>query len=142
MEWMMRDKQHYLNMFDRNPNASIRFTLAAAAVYAARYGVCEPDNHSTEEWKQIARDLKVGYGETLTRDEVLFEMAGAIVPDDLITQARAVEIGAPSVQAVNNAIRDGRLRGYPNYDAQYQRQGATLVSESAVQKLWGVVNST
>jgi len=58
--------------------------------------------------------------------------------NDLITQAQAVENGAPSVQAVNNAIRDGRLRGYKNLSAKYQRQGATLVSESASRKLWPV----
>lgn len=133
----MRDKQHYLNMFGRNPNASIGFTLAAAAVYAAQYGVCEPENRSTEEWKQIARDLKANYGETLTRDDVLFEMDGAIVPDDLITQAEAARItGAPSIQAINNAIKDGRLHGYKNPQAPGRRQGATLVSEAAVRKIW------
>lgn len=56
--------------------------------------------------------------------------------DDLITQAEAVELGAPSIQAVNNAIRDGRLRGYNNPDAEYQRQGKTLVSRAEIQNLW------
>lgn len=63
------------------------------------------------------------------------------VPDDLITQAQAAQLGAPSVQAINNAIRDGRLRGYPNYDTKYQRQGATLVSELAVRNLWDITSS-
>lgn len=57
-------------------------------------------------------------------------------PHDLITQAEAVEIGAPSVQAVNNAIRDGRLQRYTNPDAKYQRQGKTLVSKAEVLQLW------
>lgn len=131
----MRDKQHYLNMFERNPHASIGFTLAAAAVYAARYGVCEPENHSTEEWKQIARDLKENYGETLTRDEVLFEMAGAIIPDDLITQAQAANIANVSTQAVHNALRDHRLTGYKNPQGK-SRQGNVLVSEAEVRNLW------
>lgn len=132
----MRDRQHYLNMFDRNPNASVGFTLAAAAVYAARYGMCEPENHSSEEWKQIARDLKGAYGETLTRDEILFEMDGAIVPDDLITQAAAAKIAGITTQAVRNAIVASRLHGYKNPDAKYRRQGVILVSEAAVKKLW------
>lgn len=132
----MRDKQHYLNMLDRNPNTSVGFTLAAAAVYAAQYGVCEPDNHSTEEWKHIARDLNTVYGETLTRDEVLFEMDGAIVPDDLITQAQAGRSAGITTQAVRNAITAGRLRGYKNPAAHKQRQGAILVSEAEVSLLW------
>jgi hypothetical protein len=60
----------------------------------------------------------------------------AAPPTDLITQAQAAELGAPSVQAVNNAIRDGRLTGYNNPDAEHQRQGKTLVSRSAVERLW------
>lgn len=69
-----RDKQHYLNMLEQNPNAQVGFTLAAAAVYAARYGVCEPADHGSEEWREIARDLKARYGETLDPDEVRAEM--------------------------------------------------------------------
>lgn len=57
-------------------------------------------------------------------------------PDDLITQAQAVELGSPSVQAVNNAIRDGRLYAYRREGEGPQRQGATLVSEADVRKLW------
>lgn len=57
-------------------------------------------------------------------------------PDDLITQAQAVEAGAPSVQAVNNAIRDGRLYGWQRQNEGPQRQGATLVSLDAIKKLW------
>lgn len=56
--------------------------------------------------------------------------------DELITQAQAVELGAPSVQAVNNAIRDGRLRGYKTPEPEHQRQGATLVSKKEVANLW------
>jgi hypothetical protein len=68
-----------------------------------------------------------------------FEAVDALTapPTDLITQAQAVELGAPSVQAVNNAIRAGRLTGYDNADAVHQRQGKTLVSRAAVERLWG-----
>ena len=70
----MRNKQHYLDMLDNNPNASVGFSLAAAGVYAARYGVCEAEHHATEEWKAIARALKSKYGENLTVDEVRAEI--------------------------------------------------------------------
>lgn len=73
----MRDVRHYYRLLDQNQSASVGFTLAAAAVYAARYGVCEAEQHSTEEWKQIARNLKADYGETLTTDEVRAEMKTA-----------------------------------------------------------------
>lgn len=57
-------------------------------------------------------------------------------PDDLITQSEAVDCGAPSIQAVNNAIRDNRLRGYSRQETGPARQGATLVSAAAVKNLW------
>ena len=37
----MRNARHYRSLLDRNPNAGVGFSLAAAAVYAARFGVCE-----------------------------------------------------------------------------------------------------
>jgi len=70
----MRDKQHYLNLLDQNPDAQVGFTLAAAAVYAARYGSCDPADHGTNEWREIARDLKSRYGESLDGDQVRAEM--------------------------------------------------------------------
>jgi hypothetical protein len=54
--------------------------------------------------------------------------------DDLITQAEAAEIVNVTTQAIHNAIRDGRLRGYKNPNAKRKRQGATLVSRSEVEK--------
>lgn len=73
----MRDARHYYRLLNQNQSAQVGFTLAAAAVYAARYGFCEAEQHSTEEWKQIARNLKEDYGETLTTDEVRAEMKSA-----------------------------------------------------------------
>lgn len=70
----MRDKKHYLRLLAQNPNAGVGFALAAAAVFAARHGTCEPVDHSTDEFRQIARDLKARFGETLTTDEVRAEM--------------------------------------------------------------------
>lgn len=73
----MRDARHYYRLLDQYQSAQVGFTLAAAAVYAARYGVCEAEQHSTEEWKQIARNIKADYGDTLTTDEVRAEMKTA-----------------------------------------------------------------
>jgi hypothetical protein len=73
----MRNEQHYRNMLEQNPNASIGFTLAAAMVYAARYGICETEHHGTDEWKTIARMLKTKYGENLDVDQVHDEMQRA-----------------------------------------------------------------
>lgn len=70
----MRDKKHYLRLLAQNPNAGVGFALAAAAVFAARHGTCEPADHYTNEWKTIARKLKAKYGENLTTDEVRVEM--------------------------------------------------------------------
>ena len=70
----MRDANHYRGLIHSNPGASIGYTLAAAAIYAARYGKCEADERGTDEWKQIARDLKARYGENLSAADVLREM--------------------------------------------------------------------
>jgi hypothetical protein len=74
----MRDRPHYARLLNENPNAGVGFSLAASAVYAARYGECEAEHRSTPEWAQIARALKARYGETLTPDEVRQEMDAPI----------------------------------------------------------------
>jgi hypothetical protein len=71
---MRRDAKHFRELLSRNPAASVGFSLAASAVYASRYGTCEAGDHSTDEWKQIARDLKSRYGDNLTIDDVRAEM--------------------------------------------------------------------
>lgn len=73
-----RDKQHYENLLAKNPNATIGFTLAAQAVYAARNGVFDAnaEGHNYEAFRAIARGLKMKYGENLTIEQVRNEMAG------------------------------------------------------------------
>lgn len=66
----MRNKKHYQDMFDRNPDATVGFSLAASAVYAARYGVCEDEHRGTEEHAAIARALRTKYGDEITIAEV------------------------------------------------------------------------
>jgi hypothetical protein len=55
--------------------------------------------------------------------------------DELITQAEAGRLLGKSTQAVNNDIRSGRLTGYHNPDAVYERQGRTLVSREEVEAM-------
>jgi len=71
----MRDREHYIKVLAENPNATIGTTLAAAAVYAARHGRCEPEDRG-DDWRAIVRDLQARYGENLTVDEVRREMRG------------------------------------------------------------------
>lgn len=76
----MRNATHYRNLLDRNPNASVGFSLAAAAVYAAKFGICEAEQHGTDEFRNIARDLRTRYGDNLTVEEVSREMKLAAAP--------------------------------------------------------------
>ena len=103
----MRNEQHYRRMLEQNPNAGVGFTLAAAMIYAARYGVCEPEHHTTDEFETLARRLKSEYGENLTVDECSAEMdranqsaAGA--------KLRAIKSEKRSEQSRVNGLRGGR----------------------------------
>jgi hypothetical protein len=70
----MRDRKHYEDLLSRNQDATVGFALAADAIYAARHGVFTPGDRVGSEWREIARDLKNRYGESLTVDEVRKEM--------------------------------------------------------------------
>jgi len=63
--------------------------------------------------------------------------AQKFIDDNLITQAEAVQEGAPSIAAINNAIREGRLTGYRSPDSAPHRPGGQRVNRSEVRKLWG-----
>ncbi len=71
---MARDAQHYQNMMRENPDTSVGVSLAAAAVYAARYGICEAEDRDSAAYRQILRDLMSRYGESLSASGVLAEM--------------------------------------------------------------------
>lgn len=72
----MRTKKHYENLLNKNPNTTIGFTLAADMVFAARHDVINrAEAHRGDEWKTIARNLKLKYGEVLNVDNVKIEMS-------------------------------------------------------------------
>ena len=94
---MARDARHYRRMMQENPETTVGISLAAAAVYASRYGVCEAEDRDSAAYRQMFRDLKNRYGEALSAAEVLAEMdAGATVPEALLTTEHAASsYGAP-----------------------------------------------
>lgn len=67
----MRNLAHYRTMFQQNPDATVGANLAASAVYAATYGVCEAEHHTTEEWRQIARSIRAQHGSTLSASDAM-----------------------------------------------------------------------
>jgi len=75
----MRDVEHYRRMLNRNPDATVGTSLAAAAVYASRYGTCEAEDRDSDAWRAIFLDLRARYGDTLTASEVERE-AGMVAP--------------------------------------------------------------
>jgi hypothetical protein len=82
------------------------------------------------EYHQLMMDLYVS--ENVMLEDALLDAT----PDDLITQTEAAKIANVTPQAVNNAIRDGRLRAYSDPDAVAHRPGDRRVSEAAVRELW------
>jgi len=82
-------------------------------------------------WRRFGSDP---YGETQSLSDWLTDQE----PTDLITQSDAAQIAGVTVQAISNAVRDGRLRGYENPDAPNPHKGGTLVRKSQVHQIWPV----
>lgn len=59
-----------------------------------------------------------------------------LIPGDLITQGEAAIIAQITPQAINNAIRSGRLSAYPVPGSTAHKPGDRRVSEADVRRLW------
>jgi rubrerythrin len=62
----MRDKAHYLDMMRQNPDASIGISLAAKAIYAARYG----DADDMSDGRELTREMMGKYGDSIPAHEL------------------------------------------------------------------------
>ncbi len=105
----MRTKKHYEDLLNRNPNASIGFTLAAQAVFASRHNAFTADDNGSDEWRTIARNLKSRYGENLTVDQVRHEMSPS-----KIAAAAMGSVKSPRKAAASR--ENGRKGGRPKLD--------------------------
>ena len=86
---MNKDEHFYRTMLSHEPNAEINISLAASAVYAAKYGACEPADRTRVEYKILLRRLREKYKErSLSVSETIAEMDVAksdtrqVVPQD------------------------------------------------------------
>ena len=72
---MKMDEQFYRNMLSHESGAEINISLAASAVYAAKYGACEPADKTKAEYKILLRRLREKYeGRNLSVKETITEM--------------------------------------------------------------------
>lgn len=94
---MIRTAQHYRKMMQEGPDTTVGTSLAAAAVYAARYGVCEAEDRDSAAYRQVHRDLLSRYGEYMSSADVLAEMdAASQAPEvTLTTDHPASSYGMP-----------------------------------------------
>ena len=72
---MKMDELFYRNMLSHESGAEISVSLAASAVYAAKYGACEPEDKTRVEYKILLRTLREKYeGRNLSVSETITEM--------------------------------------------------------------------
>jgi len=72
---MKMDEQFYRNMMSHEAGAEIVVSIAASAVYATKYGACEPADKTRVEYKQLLRKLREKYkGKNLSVSETIKEM--------------------------------------------------------------------
>jgi hypothetical protein len=72
---MKRDEHFYRDMLNHNSDAEIGVSIAASAIYAAKYGACEPADRTRVEYKILLRRLREKYqGRGLSVSETITEM--------------------------------------------------------------------
>lgn len=124
--------QAITDLVDEKPVGRLEYE-GADYVFARHDGAIHWLDLDVEEVLNPEAEWLIGLAE-----DAAIAFRGEFDPDyKLITQAQAVALGAPSIQAVNQAIRDGRLKSYENPKSQGKRQGRTLVSRQEIIKLWG-----
>jgi hypothetical protein len=76
---MERDEYFYRNMLSHEAEgAEIGVSLAASAMYAAKYGACEPADRTRVEYKILLRKVREKYkGKNLSVTETITEMDAA-----------------------------------------------------------------
>jgi hypothetical protein len=86
---MTRDEHFYRTLLSHNSDAEVVVSLAASAMYAAKYGACEPADRTRLEYKILLRKLREKYkGRNLSVSETIAEMDAAksdtrqVVPQD------------------------------------------------------------
>ncbi len=62
------DAKHYRSLLAGRMGSTVSFGLAASAVHAVKFGVCESEHIRNEEWLLITSNLKKTYENTLKRD--------------------------------------------------------------------------
>lgn len=102
----MRTASHYRDLLDRNPSAGVGCSLAAAAVYAAKFGTCDAEQHGTDEFRTIARELSARYGDTLTADEARREMRLASAPALAEDAARSFMLRVRLTEAERDRLQE------------------------------------
>ncbi|MBC7876972.1 MAG: hypothetical protein H7Y59_07350 [Anaerolineales bacterium] len=72
---MKMDELFYRNMMSHQSGAEVGISLAASAVYAAKYGACGPADKSRVEYKILLRTLREKYAAgNLSVSEAITEM--------------------------------------------------------------------
>lgn len=66
------DAEHYRKLLDRF--TAVNLGIAAAAIYAARYGSYDADDYDYNKLREIQYHLWTGYGNSLTVEQVRVEM--------------------------------------------------------------------
>ena len=68
-----RSKEHFVQLMTQNQSATVGISLAAKAVYAAKYGFFDANNDffNRDDYNDIYRSLSSLYGESMNAGQVL-----------------------------------------------------------------------
>jgi hypothetical protein len=127
----IRDAAHYRRMMDEGPDTTIGASLAAAAIYAARYGVCEAEDRGSAAYRQLLRGLMARYGESLSNSEVVVEMETP--QTELIAAADIAQM--PTTPVTVGAVHQWAKR-HPEFRALATETSAGLIWQRGAVVEW------